>query len=74
MEDLKDYLSYQGQPLNSPREIIKQASLDLLIDNADIWIEALISHNETTHIYDEKVADRVSEAIKKEYIEILNQL
>ena len=70
---LKDYLNYQGQVLNSPREVIKQAAQNQLINNADIWLEALISRNETTHIYDESIADKVSEAIKKEYLEILNE-
>jgi len=70
---LKDYLNYQGQTLNSPREIIKQAAQNLLIEDAEVWLEALMSRNEMTHIYDEKIADKVSEAIKDEYLEILSE-
>jgi nucleotidyltransferase substrate binding protein (TIGR01987 family) len=70
---LKDYLNYQGQIINSPRDVIKQASQDLLINNVDLWLEALLSRNETNDVYVKGVADRVSTAIKEEYLELLKQ-
>ena len=52
---------------------MKQASQDLLINNIDLWLEALLSRNDTNDIYDKSVADRVSTAIKEEYLELLKQ-
>jgi hypothetical protein len=52
---------------------MKQASQDLLINNVDLWLEALLSRNETNDVYVKGVADRVSTAIKEEYLELLKQ-
>ena len=62
---LKDYLNYQGQIINSPRDVIKQASQDLLINNVDLWLEALLSRNETNDVYDKGVLGRLALRLKK---------
>lgn len=53
---LKDYLESQGFVVNSPREALKQAYQSNIIDNGDIWIEALSSRNKLTYTYDEETA------------------
>jgi|SRR5690606_9668662 len=65
---LKDYLTEQGfADLKFPREIIKKAFEVNLIDDGQIWLEALANRNLTAHTYDEEVADRVVRDIKGKY-------
>lgn len=60
---LKDYLESQGFVVNSPREALKQAYQSSIIENGEIWLEALGSRNLLTHTYDEKTAIEESEKI-----------
>ena len=46
---LKDYLEKDGFIVKSPRETIKQAFQNDLINDGHIWIEALANRNLTTH-------------------------
>lgn len=50
---LKDYLEADGYMVKSPRETIKQAFQNELINDGHIWMEALSVRNLTTHTYDE---------------------
>lgn len=56
---LKNYLELEEYIVKSPRETIKQAFKNGLINNCHIWMEALTVRNLTTHIYDEKWADKL---------------
>ncbi|MEJ2054689.1 MAG: nucleotidyltransferase substrate binding protein [Calditrichaceae bacterium] len=70
---LKDYLVSQGYIVNSPREAIKQAFQAEVIENGEIWIEALSSRNLLSHTYDEDKAIEISEKIVNQfYPELLN--
>ena len=60
---LKDYLESQGFIITSPRDAIKQAFQAGIIDDGEIWIEALNSRNLLTHTYDEETAIKISEKI-----------
>ncbi|MEW6006730.1 MAG: nucleotidyltransferase substrate binding protein [bacterium] len=71
---MKDYLSEQGWNVQTPREAIKQAFQSGLIEDGQIWIEALEDRNLTTHTYDESTADKVVSTIKKAYFPMLQQL
>lgn len=68
---LKDYLESDGFIVKSPRETIKQAFQNDLINDGHIWIEALSNRNLTTHTYDSEVANKiVIEIVSKYFPEI----
>lgn len=68
---LKDYLEKDGFIVKSPREAIKQAFQNDLINDGHIWIEALSNRNLTTHTYDSELANKiVKEIIDKYFPEI----
>lgn len=71
---LKDYFYEGGIILNSPREIIKKAVQDGIIENQYIWMDALDDRNKTTHAYDEKIAEEISDDIFNNYLDIFTEL
>lgn len=64
---LKDYLEKDGFIVKSPREAIKQAFQNDLINDGHIWIEALANRNLTTHTYDSELANKIVQEIVNRY-------
>ena len=56
---LKDYLEADGYMVKSPRETIKQAFQNEIINDGHIWMDALSIRNLTTHTYDEKLVAKL---------------
>jgi nucleotidyltransferase substrate binding protein (TIGR01987 family) len=71
---LKDYLVTEGYGVTSPREAIKQAFQNQLIQDGGVWLTALEDRNLTTHTYDEETALRVEKKIREHYLPLLRQL
>lgn len=73
---LQSVLRIRGIEVYSPREVIRAAGAEGLIDNdkIDIWLNFLASRNASTHIYSEEMADHTYETIKIFYIETNNLL
>jgi len=71
---MKDYLEFEGYNVKSPREAIKTAFSIELIDNGDMWLEALGDRNLTVHTYNESDAEEIYEKIKEEYFKLLKYL
>jgi len=71
---MKDYLEYLGYSVKSPRETIKTAFSIGIIENAEVWLKALMDRNLTTHTYDENDADEIYENIKNSYFFLLEKL
>ena len=69
---MKDYLEFGGYNVKSPREAIKTAFSIELIDNGDIWLEALGDRNLT--VYNESDAEEIYEKIKEDYFKLLKHL
>lgn len=55
---LKDYLESDGYIVKSPRETIKQAFQNEIINDGHVWIDASAVRNLTVHIYDKNVASK----------------
>ena len=55
---------YMGVSCNSPREAIKTAFKLNWISNVDIWYEALEARNETSHTYNQAIAEEVYKTAK----------
>ncbi|MDI1230399.1 MAG: nucleotidyltransferase substrate binding protein [Methylobacter sp.] len=71
---MKDYLEQQGFTVTSPRDAIKQAFQANILDDGQLWMDALSDRNLTTHTYDESKAIEVVSKIKSHYFQALQQL
>ncbi|MPQ43208.1 nucleotidyltransferase substrate binding protein [Clostridium tarantellae] len=71
---LKDYLEADGYIVKSPRETIKQAFQNEIIENGHVWIDALSSRNLTTHTYDQELANKMLKEIIETYIPEIDKL
>ncbi len=71
---LKDYLQYNGVDLKLPREIIKFAFANGMIQDGDLWIDMLDNRNLMAHIYDEARALEAAEHITARYMMGIQQL
>ena len=60
---LKDYLEAEGYIVKSPRETIKQAFQNEIINDGHIWMDALSIRNLTTHTYDENLVKKLIDDI-----------
>jgi len=65
---MKDYLEHQGYTVNSPRDAIKQAFQANILDDGQLWIDALSDRNLTTHTYDENKAIEVVAKIRSYFL------
>ena len=66
---LKDYLEYSGIVFDiiAPRSVIKEAIAAKVIDNGDIWMDALDSRNKMYHTYSYKDFEKIITSIEKNY-------
>jgi len=71
---LKDYLEAEGFIVKSPRETIKQAFQINIISDGGKWLESLDDRNLTSHIYDEKIAEKIIAQIRNEYFLLLKDV
>lgn len=71
---LKDFLNYEGIQVTFPREVIKQAFQNGLIEDGELWIRMLESRNMMSHAYDEAVAIEVSACIAESYVPAFEKL
>ncbi|NLL30810.1 MAG: nucleotidyltransferase [Clostridiales bacterium] len=71
---LKDYLEAEGYIVKSPRETIKQAFQNEIINDGHIWMDALSIRNLTTHTYDENLVKKLIDDIINIYFPELKLL
>jgi len=64
---LKDYLEQEGFNVKTPRQVLKQAFQIEIIDDGEVWLNALNARNLTVHIYEEKTAAKVERTLRREY-------
>lgn len=63
-----------SEEFNSPRNILKKAYGEYIINNEEIWLEMLEARNNASHNYDEKAAKSIAESILLRYGKQLNLL
>lgn len=61
---LKNFFFDQGIEVSYPKDVIKQAYADKIIDDEILWLQMLKDRNLTSHTYDEALADEIFENIK----------
>lgn len=71
---LKDFLESQGYLVKSPRETIKQAFQIGIIEEGHDWMDALSKRNQTTHTYDEALAEKFVNEIIQKYVPMFKAL
>ncbi|MGF7057760.1 nucleotidyltransferase substrate binding protein [Brassicibacter mesophilus] len=71
----KEYLEDLGiTDRNSPKVVIKEAFVQKLILNEEIWLLMIKDRNMTSHVYKEEMAQEIADRIKKFYVKELEDL
>ena len=61
---LKRILESRGLEVPYPKNVLQAAYAGGLIDNEEIWLQMLIDRNQTSHTYNEVLANEIFERIK----------
>lgn len=56
---LKRILEVKGQLVTYPKDILQEAYRGQLLDDEEMWLAMLKDRNQTSHTYDEELADQV---------------
>lgn len=65
---MKDYARYQGNAgIGGSRDAIREAFTLEIIQDGKVWMDMIISRNETSHTYDEEKANKIFFKIVKTY-------
>ncbi|MDR3343233.1 MAG: nucleotidyltransferase substrate binding protein [Treponema sp.] len=65
---MKDYAEYQGNnSVGGSRDATREALNLKLIENGAVWMEMIRSGNETSHTYNNEIADTIVHKIISEY-------
>lgn len=72
----KEYLIDQGfsNDLHFPKQVLRAAYENHMIDDEETWLKMLDSRNRTSHIYDDKVAAAIAENITGSFLPVLMKL
>ncbi|WP_440615520.1 HI0074 family nucleotidyltransferase substrate-binding subunit [Cysteiniphilum sp. 6C5] len=72
---LKDYLENEGfQEVSTPKTVIRQAYQSNIIDQGELWLEALQLRNLASHTYDETTTKIMLTFIVDKYLKLVTQL
>lgn len=73
---MKDYLEYSGiiDGIGSPREIIKTAFANGIIEDGEEWIKMMLARNSLSHLYDEEKSREVYIEVKENYLSLFEKL
>ncbi|HOK60433.1 MAG: nucleotidyltransferase substrate binding protein [Tenuifilum sp.] len=71
---LKDYLQEMGVEARFPRDTIKEAFTNGLIQDGDLWLDMLEKRNQMSHTYDEFTANQSFQMVRDEFIHGIEQL
>ncbi|MDB5004508.1 MAG: nucleotidyltransferase [Mucilaginibacter sp.] len=74
LKTIKDLLQEQGLTIIYPKEIIKEAFQNQIIDNDIIWIHMLEKRGEIAYTYDEAIAQKAVEIINSRYYKAIEQV
>ena len=71
---LRDYMRYGGIETDLPRDVIKEAFANTLIQDGKVWIDMLEKRNLMAHTYDEASFETAYSKITQEYYKALKQV
>lgn len=65
---MKDYAHYQGNAgVGGSRDATREAFSLGLIENGKIWMDMISSRNQTSHTYDEEIANKIYNKVIESY-------
>lgn len=68
---MKDYFEYQGTTsIMGSRDAVREAFQRGMVSNGEGWMEMIQSRNQTSHTYNQKVADEIVEKVTARYCEL----
>jgi nucleotidyltransferase substrate binding protein (TIGR01987 family) len=77
---MKRVLNYRGKDLNSPRPVLREAALEKLIEDPEVWFDFTKDRNETVRTYNKSVANSIFQDLHlfdiemKKLIQVLKNL
>ena len=71
---LKVYLEFQGVQARNPRDVLKAAFRQQLLDDETTYLTMLDDRNLCSHVYDEKTVRQVFGRIQQRYCDCLTAL
>ena len=74
MKEALEYNGYDESRTGSPRSMLKLAYQAGMIDDEELWIEALASRNNEFHAYNEGIAVKIVSETKAKYIDMFEAL
>lgn len=65
---MKDYFAWQGNPgITGSRDAACESFQKGLAEDGEGWMEMIRSRNQTTHTYQQKIADKIAVHIVERY-------
>ena len=73
---MKDLMEYNGiiESTGSPREVLKNAFQNGIIEDGETWINMMLARNSLSHLYDEETSRKIYKYIKEKYIVLIEKL
>ncbi len=71
---MKDYLEYSGIKATTPRDVIKEAFANELIEDGQSWIDMMEARNKTSHTYQEEYARELTTDILNTHKNLMEKL
>lgn len=73
---MKDLMEYNGiiETTGSPREVLRTAFQNGLIEDGETWITMMLARNSLSHLYDEETSRKIYKDIKEKYIVLIEKL
>ena len=68
MKEVLEYAGFSESRTGSPRQILKTAYQARLIDDENLWLDALVMRNHAAHAYNEAMAMKVIEEARERFI------
>jgi len=65
---MKDYFVFQGNPaITGSRDAVRESFNKTLIEDGEGWMEMIKSRNQSSHTYNQRVADEIVEKVINHY-------
>ena len=74
MKEILENHGYEQSSTGSPKLILKTAYQAGLIDNEEVWINALFTRNNVAHSYNEDIALGIVKETKEQYMSTFTAL
>lgn len=71
---MKDYFAYQGNPgITGSRDAAREAFQKGLVEDGEGWMEMIKSRNQTSHTYQQEVADEIAALVIGRYFSLFQK-